>query len=214
MKLAKILAVLLIAFALAAPMASAAPTPTPADQAPTDQAASKVVKNFYAALTSTMKEGDRLGYAGRYRKLDPAIRAAYNLPLMTRFAVGPDWLKATPEEQKQLVSAFSDFSIATYASRFTKYDGEKFEVLDQKPAAGGGVIVETRLTPGTDAPVKLDYLMRQDDSGTWRIVDVFLDGSISELATRRSEFTSIVEHDGIPALVNQLGEKSKQMGPS
>jgi phospholipid transport system substrate-binding protein len=180
-----------------------------------DPAASTVVKNFYGTLTTVMKEGDQLGFAGREKKLDPAIKSAFNLPLMTRFAVGPVWAKATTEEQQQLVSAFSDFSVATYASRFTRYEGEKFEVLGQKPAPGGGIMVETKLTPGdgSDA-VALNYLMRQDDKGNWRIVDVFLDGAISELATRRSEFTSIVEHDGIPALVNQLGQKSRQMGPS
>jgi phospholipid transport system substrate-binding protein len=162
-----------------------------------------------------MKDGDRLGYAGRYRKLDPAVKGAFNLPLMTRFAVGPVWLKASGEEQQQLISAFSDFSVATYASRFTKYGGEQFDVVGQMPASGGGVIVETRLTPGGgDKPVALNYLMRQDDKSNWRIIDVFLDGAISELATRRSEFNSIVERDGISALVNDLGEKSRQMGPS
>ncbi len=56
--------------------------------------------------------------------------------------------------------------------------------------------------------------MRKDDQGKWRIVDVFLDGAISQLATRRAEFTSIVKRDGIPALVNSLDTKAKQMGPS
>jgi phospholipid transport system substrate-binding protein len=162
-----------------------------------------------------MKNGNNLGFAGRYKQLAPAIKAAYNLPLMTRYAVGPVWTQATPDEQKQLISAFSDFSIATYANRFAKYDGEQFQVLDQKPATGGGVIVETRLVPsGDDQPVAINYLMKQDDQGNWRILDVYLDGSISEIATRRSEFTDIVNRDGIPALVDQLGTKARAMGPS
>ncbi len=204
----KILPALLLALclALAAPDAMAATG---------DPGASAVVKGFYAALTSVMKQGSELGFSGREKKLEPVIKSSFNMPLMTRFAVGPTWAKATPQEQQQLISAFSDFSVATYANRFAKYDGEQFEVLGQKPASGGGMIVDTKLTPGDGAaPVMLNYLMRQDDKGTWRIVDVFLDGSISELATRRSEFNSIVERDGIPALVNELGDKAKQMGPS
>ena len=205
---------LVLAFALVIFGFAAGPAMAAADPGH-DPAASDVVKNFYTTLTSVMKQGDQLGFAGRERKLEPAIKNAFNLPLMARFAVGPVWSKATPDEQKQLVSAFSDFSVATYASRFVRYDGERFEVFGQKQAVGGGTIVETKLTPGdgSDA-VALNYLMRQDDKGTWRIVDVFLDGAISELATRRSEFNSIVERDGISALVNQLGEKSRQMGPS
>ena len=86
----------------------------------------------------------------------------------------------------------------------------------QRNATDGGIIVETNLVPGgQDAkPVTLNYLLKQDDKGSWRIVDVFLDGAISELATRRSEFSSIVERDGIPALVNDLGQKSKDLDPS
>jgi phospholipid transport system substrate-binding protein len=204
--------------AMAAPAAVAAPAPvkevTVAPK-PENASAATVIKNFYATLTSVMKDGDQLGFSGRYKKLEPAIRTAFNLPLMTRFSVGPVWIKATPDQQQQLTSAFSDFSVATYASRFTKFDGEQFEVLGEKAASGGGEIVETKLTPGDGgAPVELNYLMRKDDRGNWRIVDVFMNGTISELATRRSEFSSIVNRDGIPALVNELGEKSKQMGPS
>jgi phospholipid transport system substrate-binding protein len=209
MKRMKSLAILLLVagLGLAAPVARA--------ESATDTGASDVVRGFYTTLVGTMKDGPALGFDGREKKLAPAVKSAFNLPLMTRFAVGPVWIKATPSEQQQLIRAFSDFSVATYANQFTKYDGEQFDVLGQKPASGGGVIVDTKLTPGDgSAPVTLDYLMKQDDRGAWRIVDVFLDGSISQLATRRSEFTSIVERDGIPALVNQLGDKAKQMGPS
>jgi len=172
-----------------------------------------VVKGFYAHLVDAMKQGNKLGFAGRYKKLSPAIKSAFNFPLMTRYAVGPIWTEATAAEQQQLVSAFSDFSVATYASQFKAYDGERFDVTGDKPSADG-VIVQTKLTPKNGEPVTLDYLMKTDDQGDWRIVDVFLAGAISELATRRAEFSSIVRRDGITALVNSLSEKSKQMGPS
>jgi phospholipid transport system substrate-binding protein len=180
----------------------------------TNTSASIVIKNFYNQLVDTMKQGDRIGFIGREKKLEPAIKGAFNLPLMTRFAVGPVWANATPDEQKQLISAFSDFSVANYASRFTSYDGEQFAVTGEKPTADGGTIVETTLKPKDSDAVTLNYLMRKDDRGVWRIVDVFLNGTISELATRRSEFGAIARRDGINALVNSLGEKSKQMGPS
>ena len=175
--------------------------------------AQSVVHNFYTQLVASMKQGEQLGYSGRYKKLEPAIRAAFNLPLMTRMAVGSSWAMASTDEQNELVSAFSDFSVASYASRFTAFDGEQFTVLSEKPTEGG-VIVETSLKPKDSEAVFLNYLMRADDKGQYRIVDVFLNGTISELATRRAEFSSIARRDGIPALVNSLGQKSKQMGPS
>jgi phospholipid transport system substrate-binding protein len=195
--------------------ASSAATPvmTPGTPIPSSPA-TKVVKTFYTALTETMKQGDQLGFYGRFKMLQPIVASAFDLPLMTRVAVGSPWNSATADEQKQLISAFSDFSVANYASRFAKYNNERFDVMDEKPAAGGGVIVETMLSPKDSDPVMLNYLLKTDTAGEFRIVDVLLDGSISELANRRAEFTSIVQRDGISALVNSLGDKTKQMGPS
>ena len=213
MKRLKIFLVLLCSVAIFsyAPLAMAEnnPAPTPAAEA----AAASVVKKFYSQLTDVMKQGDQLGFSGRFKKLKPVVTGAYDLPLMTRLSVGLVWSKATADEQQQLISAFSDFSVANYASQFVRYDGEQFTITDEK-ATNDGVIVETKLQTKTGKNIALNYLMHQDDKGNWRIVDVLLDGSISELATRRSEFSSIANHDGIPALVNSLGEKSKQMGPS
>ncbi len=178
-----------------------------------DSQAQSVVRGLYAQLIASMKQGDQLGFDGRYKKLEPVIRASFNLPLMTRVAVGSNWASASPQQQNELVSAFSSFSIATYASRFAAYDGEQFTVTGEQ-ASGKDVIVETSLKPTTGEAIALNYLMRLDDKGVYRIVDVFMNGTISELATRRAEFSSIARRDGIPALVNSLGAKSKQMGPS
>ena len=185
---------------------------TPAS-AQAESSAQSVVKGFYSHLVSAMKQGDQLGYSGRYKKLDPVIRAAFNLPLMARTAVGASWAEASGQEQSDLTSAFSDFSVATYANRFASYDGEQFAVTGEKPAPNG-VIVETSIKPKEGDAVTLNYLLRPDEAGAYRIVDVFINGTISEMATRRAEFSSIARRDGISALVNSLGEKSKQLGPS
>jgi phospholipid transport system substrate-binding protein len=195
--------------ALAAPAMNAPAVETTAE--PT--AASSVVKNFYTQLADTMKQGEQLGYSGRFKKLQPTVKVAFDMPYMTRVAVGTVWSQATPDEQQQLIAAFSDFSVANYAHNFAKYNGEQFTVVDEKPIKDGA-IVETTIKPKDKDPVALNYLMHKDDQGNWSIVDIYLNGSISELATRRSEFSSIATHDGIPALVNSLGEKSKSMGPS
>jgi len=178
-----------------------------------DSSAQSVVRGFYTHLVAAMKQGDQLGYSGRYKKLDPIIRTSFNLPLMAKTAVGASWAGASAQEQADLVSAFSDFSVATYANRFASYDGEQFTVTGEKPTTGG-MIVETSIKPKEGDAVNLNYLLRPDDAGAYRIVDVYINGMISEMATRRAEFSSIARRDGISALVNSLGEKSKQMGPS
>ncbi len=178
-----------------------------------DTPAQAVIRGFYAQLVSTMKQGAQLGFSGRYKKLAPLIQASFDLPLMTRMAVGSGWTDASLTEQNDLVAAFSDFSISTYANQFASYDGEEFIVIGEKTSANG-VIVETTLKPKTGDAVTLNYLMRADGKGPYRIVDVYMNGTISQLATRRGEFSSIARREGIPALVNSLQEKAKQMGAS
>jgi phospholipid transport system substrate-binding protein len=181
--------------------------PVRADETPQ----TALIKNFYVQLVDTIKQGDQLGFSGRYKKLEPVVRKAFNLPLMARTSVGLAWSKAGQPEQQKLVDAFSAFSIANYASRFQRFDGEAFDVVGEKPAQGG-VIVETKLTPKGGDPVGLNYLIRLDEAGNPRIVDVYLDAAISELATRRSEFTTLIKREGFPALVASLEAKAKKMG--
>ncbi|MDE1900129.1 MAG: ABC transporter substrate-binding protein [Alphaproteobacteria bacterium] len=170
------------------------------------------IRAFYAQLTATIKQGDALGFAGRCQKLDPVIRATFNLPLMAQMSVGASWDSASAQEKADLIDAFSEFSVATYASQFASDDGETFTVTGEKKTPNG-VIVESELKPKAGDPVSLDYLMRPDAKGKYRVVDVYLDGTISQMATRRAEFSSIARRDGIDALVNSLGAKSKEMGP-
>ena len=62
------------------------------------------------------------------------------------------------------------------------------------------------VTKGRSSAPALNYLLRQN-AGIWRIFDVYLDGSISELATRRSEYTSILDDQGFDGLIDRLEER-------
>jgi phospholipid transport system substrate-binding protein len=194
----RILATLLLSFATSA--AFAQQTAEPAAR----------VKSFYATLLETMKEAKRLGVEGRYKKLAPAIAAAFDLPAMTRIAVGPTWTTLSPEQQGAIVSAFTRMTSATYASRFDGYDGERFVVDPKVAERGADRVVNTRLIPGSGEPVVLNYLVRSS-GGDWRIVDVYLSGTISELATRRSEFASILKSGGADALIKTLRERGDKL---
>jgi phospholipid transport system substrate-binding protein len=169
---------------------------------------------FYDTLLAVMKDGPKLGFAGRREKLAPVIHQAFDLPLMTRLVVGLQWPGIPVPDQQQLVAAFSDFSIASYASQFDDYSGESFEV-DRKtdPAPANDVIVHTKLKQPNDKPVQLDYLLRSEQ-GNWRIIDVYLSGTVSQLAARRSEFSSVLRQDGVTGLVALLKQRTAQLANS
>lgn len=179
--------------------------PSQAAGSPTD-----TIKTFYDTLLSVMQQAKALGIQGRYEKLDPAIHKAFNLPLMTRLSVGPDWQKISPDDQKKLIAAFSDLSVSTYAARFDGYSGEHFEVDPNTTENSSGVIVSTKLVQTKDEPVQLNYLMRDGDAG-WQILDVFLKGTVSELATRRSEFSSVLRRDGADGLLHLIQTRADDL---
>jgi phospholipid transport system substrate-binding protein len=168
------------------------------------------IKTFYETLLLVMQQAKTLGLKGRYEKLDPAIHRAFNLALMTRLSVGPDWQKLSPEEQKSLIAAFTDLSVSTYAARFDGYSGERFEVDPNAASSSAGVIVKSKLVKSNGESVQLNYLVREGDVG-WQILDVFLEGTISELATRRSEFSSVLRRDGAQGLVQLIQNRAADL---
>src|SRR4028119_1880946 len=109
---------------------------------------------------------------------------------MTRIAVGPPWTGLAEGERQALVSAFSDWVVATYAGRFDGYAGESFAITGESTLQSGDRFVRTQLLRPNDAPVQLNYLLRGGED-RWRVVDVYLNGTISELASRRAEFTHL-----------------------
>jgi len=179
--------------------------------APSTRGAADTVRSFYDSLTATMKDGAKLGFSGRRDKLAPAIQNAFDLPGMTRLAVGPRWQEFSPQQRDALVSAFADYSAATYARRFTDDSGEHFEIDPTPVPANNAVIVHTQLMREKGDPVGLDYLMKSG-TGAWKIVDVFLSGTVSELATQRSEFSAVLDHGGADALVAALRKKATDQG--
>jgi phospholipid transport system substrate-binding protein len=59
--------------------------------------------------------------------------------------------------------------------------------------------------------VQLDYLMRKADD-RWRIIDVYLNGTISEMAARRSEYSAVLSQGGTSALIALLRKKAVELG--
>ena len=152
-----------------------------------------------------MRDGRTLGESGRYARLAPAVDRTFDIPTMTRLAIGPAWGTLSPAQQQQLLAAFAHYIAATYADRFDSYSGEQLQVTGERPN-GTEVMVQTKIVKSNGETTRLDYLMRQDQ-GSWRISDVYLDGTISQLAVHRSEFHSILQREGVDGLVMALNRK-------
>jgi phospholipid transport system substrate-binding protein len=168
------------------------------------------VRGFYDTLLTTMKEGHTLAQSGRYGRLAPVVDRVFDVPFMTRLAVGPSWDTLSPAQQQQLTEAFRHYIAATYADRFDSYSGQQLQVTGERPY-NADVIVQTKIVKSDGDTTTLDYLMRQNQ-GSWQISDVYLDGTISQLAIQRSEFYSILRREGVDGLVMALNRKVDLLG--
>jgi phospholipid transport system substrate-binding protein len=168
--------------------------------------AADVVETLHAALLGVMREADSLGFAGRRDRLAPVIEGAFELPLIARASTGRHWKKLDEAQRARLVDAFTRLTVATYAGRFDGYGGESFRIVSQAPAPRDTVLVNSELVKSDGDAVELDYLLRETDAG-WRIIDVYLDGVYSELATRRSVYAGLIRNKGIEGLIAAIEDK-------
>ena len=165
------------------------------------------VNTFHETLISTMKDGRTLSESGRYARIEPVVHRLFDLPLMSRLAIGASWSTLSSAQQQVAITAFGAYIAATYADRFDIYSGQRLEIVGQQPSSSG-IIVKTRIVKSNGEPVNVDYVMRQND-GAWQISDVYLDGTISQLATQRSEFGAILRREGFDGLIATLQRKVK-----
>jgi phospholipid transport system substrate-binding protein len=194
----------MFAIGVATPSLSAAP------EALGDPAVQQPIETLDAALLEAMKAGASLDFAARVQKLDPVIRSVFDLPYMGQVMAGSFWSKMTDDERTRFVEAFSRWTVANYASNFKGYDGETFETLGQENT-GKTVWVRTRLNLPGKEPVSLNYVMHRNAANVWQAADIYYNGSISEVARRRSEFQAVIAAKKVDGLIATLEEKTRQL---
>jgi phospholipid transport system substrate-binding protein len=168
------------------------------------------IQSFYDALLEAMKQGKELGVKGRFAKLEPVVNATFDMPTVTKVASGFAWSQTSPDEQGKLVASFKRMVTARYANQFNSYSGEKFVVQPTATARGNDRIVQSQIVPTSGDPTSLFYLMR-GSGDDWKAEDVYLDGTISQLAVWRSDFSSVLQSGGAPALITKLNSLADQL---
>jgi phospholipid transport system substrate-binding protein len=165
-----------------------------------------IVQGLYDALLSTMKNGQTLGQSGRFAQLEPVIRRTFDIPSMARLSVGSSWASLTDAQRQQVTESFGRYISAIYADRFDSYAGQKLQVTGEQPVVAG-IMVRSQIVKANGEPVNVDYMMRRNGD-SWLISDIYLEGAISEVATRRSEFAAILKSQGIDGLIAALNRKA------
>jgi phospholipid transport system substrate-binding protein len=168
--------------------------------------ASAVVENLHDTLTGAMKEAETLGYQGRFDLIAPAVNTNIDQHFMASKSIGRHWKKLSEAERMRWLETFSDLTVANYAGRFKGYSGEYFTLDGEEDAPRNTKLVKTTLVLPSDDDVILNYRLHETD-GSWKIIDVYMNGTVSELSLRRSEYSSTVKREGFDALMAAVEKK-------
>ena len=191
-------------FVLAVSLTLLSPAARSASPGPTD-----VVRQFYAELQNVMQHAASLGARGRYQKLEPIVLRLFDVPYMARLSVGPSWARLAADQKRRMAQAYGRYITALYTTRFDGYSGERFEVFGEQQIRHG-TMVKTRIIKSNGEPVSINFILHDNDIA-WQVRDLYLDSAISELATRRSEFSAVLRTSGIDALIDSLNKKADDL---
>lgn len=173
-----------------------------------------LVKNTVDEVITILKQDNGIKKGDKDRVLDlikTEILPHFNFTRMTQLAMGRNWSRAVPEQQKVLESEFRTLLVRTYSNALTNYRDEMIEVmpLTMQPDAKR-VTVKTRVIQGRGRePVPIDYSMEKTDSG-WKVYDVTV-GGVSLVTNYRSSFNSEIRRTGVDGLIASLVEKNKSL---
>jgi phospholipid transport system substrate-binding protein len=173
-----------------------------------DRRATEVVEKLHTTLLAVMKDGDKIGYQGRFDQLAPVIKSSFDMPFISRTALGKYWETFNNEQRSRFVEAFTRMSIATYASNFDSYSGESFKMVGEKEASGGRILIQSHLIKSDGGKVQLDYLLHRIGR-QWRIVNIIAEG-VSDLALKRADYSAFLKNNGFEALLKRINEKISQ----
>jgi len=193
----------LLGLAAAAAVLQMAKQPAWADAG--NSAATAPVQRLTDGLLRVMKQN--LPFEQRVSALGPVIEQTFDLDAILAASVGLSWPGLPGDQKAALSAAFRRYTVASYASSFDKFNGQRFEISpDVRSVGNGEVVVQSKIVPADGSATPLDYVMRDGPSG-WKAVDVLAGGTISRVAVQRSDFRSLLASGGVPALMTALLRK-------
>jgi phospholipid transport system substrate-binding protein len=127
----------------------------------------------------------------------------------TEMAMGPNWKKASPEQQNQLVLEFKNLLIRTYSGALSQLRDQTVQFKTLRAAPDDKEVVVKTVVLGRGDPVPLDYRLEKTDKG-WKVYDMNIMG-VWLVEAYRNQFSNQISQNGIDGLVKFLQDRNKQL---
>lgn len=169
--------------------------------------ATEVVEHFQNGLLYTLLHRDELDYGTRIQALEALIAETFDVERVARKVIGGKrFRQLSPAEQRRYLALFTRYVVASRSRHLGTLEGKDFVPLGRRYGPDGTVVVDVSFREKAREIATVAYVLLPTGKG-WRIVDVIIDGGVSELTLRRSEFASVVRDRGVDGLMMALDEK-------
>ena len=163
---------------------------------------SKVLAGVNELHESLIKISNKTINSDNLAMIDDVVKNSYDLEKMGKIIIGVDWKQMDTKTQKEFINVFKRFISVNYFRRFNKINELDFEHQTVTVIEDKFKLARVILTADNEK-LKIDYLLGFKNE-KWKIFDVLLDGSISEVATKKSDFKKIIKEEGVSGLVKNL----------
>ncbi len=145
----------------------------------------------------------------RVRRVYNILVEGFDLPLISRFVLGPQWSRATAEQRAEYGVLFEQYLVNTYASLLGQYGGETFQIKGERVDGNNkDTIVSSEIIQKRGPVIKVDWRVR-GSAGAYKVIDIIFEG-ISLVVTQRDEFAAVLRRkgSGIEGLLAELRDRT------
>jgi phospholipid transport system substrate-binding protein len=143
------------------------------------------------------------------RKLDELKRLldqSTDLELIARLVMGRYWRQASEAQRQEYVRLFTDLVMQTMAERLSWYNGQTFQILEDRKVDERDSVVSTRINrPGGQPPIFVDWRVRRSDS-RYLLIDIIAEG-VSLVVTQRSETAEFISRNGVDGFLAEMRDR-------
>ncbi|HAW45340.1 MAG TPA: toluene tolerance protein [Sutterella sp.] len=153
-----------------------------------------------------IKKGDKAAISAL---VDKKMMPVVDFLRMTRMAVGPKWREATNAEREEMQKLFRQILINVYSGALTMVTDHQPKILPHGQATDTDAVVRSVLSPSNGQDVRVDYRLKLDKEGAWKVTDVNVEG-VWLVSNYRSQFGPVAQTSGIKGLIAQMKQRVEE----
>jgi phospholipid transport system substrate-binding protein len=178
---------------------------TPASAAPGPEAARALVQTVGTEVLAVLRDPS-LSDRAKFDALVALLEGPIDLDLVARLILARHWRPATEEQRVEYLELFREYALNTLASRLHLYRGQDFEIIGASAVGEHDALVTTHILDNGGPPLQVDWRVRQLKDGDLVAIDLIVAG-ISLIVSLRSEFSAVVERQGMDGLLAELRQR-------